>query len=1688
MRKARKRLLAFIMAVTMIVALLPVNMVNAEEHGSETVSEVTTEETVTEQATTETETSTQTTTEEITTEYQEEEKATETTDVTESVLTTEEVAEKTTEEATADDEKEEMVFSKMAAEPKALKSSLSGYEFDTDADKWSGYGKSGWKWYVKSGGSKHYVFCLNEGADMHPGVHDYKKVSGYSGKTSWRFSTALNYFYAINGNSWSGNSQYAAVQTTIWGSSSPALAKYIDHAWELTSENSGRHSGDDSYSSKLTVMRGSQMDTSGHRKSEIAGMEKSKVQTLNKSNLVSGTTYKKTVSLGGKAWKYFSAGGSGTWSDSSAGNRGDVVVYGIYDTNGNKLDGKTASASVASNGDVTVTLDPSSGYGNTKDNPVTVVMRVKMTYTGTSDGITYLKKSGWQSLSYSTASAGSAYFGIQAYAEQGTIANTTVSIEKVDEFENFVPGCTFTLQKDGMFVDRKTINDEIFNYFEIDEEGTYTLQETGAASGTTLNPTVYTFTAEKVTEDGVQKIKINGQTDYKIQCKNNFLPGSVHLTKYADKLVKFENGKFVFQEQAFSGVEFKFYAEQDIYCNGTKIWSAGTEITNGMQWGDSHTVAITGSKTDENGNIKIDNLPAGKYRATEIPPAGYFVPNPNFSFTVTAGEDTPINDGKIVNKIVPCSVQITKVDGDTKKALPGTEITLYAAVTNKNTDGAALVTKEDTVPVVVSRDTETGEEKLVNDKWVPIQTAITDVNGLCSFTELPNGEYLAAETKAVSGYALCEESYTFKHDATAYEEGMHSGITFTHTMEDFKISTLLIIHKTGEVLTKIEDKTSEYGNYKQLVYEQKDLSGITFGVYNQKEELVNTITTNQDGIAKASNLPFGKYKVKEIKTDNEHILDTKEYEVDLTEKPELEIIKAEINVTNAHTKLETSVYKEGEIPEFDDSVTSDEEDIYSYKTAALAGAVFGVYADCDITNYAGEVVVRKNDCLGYCQTDTSGIAAYSGILEAGNYYFKEIKTSDDNYMLCADTVPFTVVWEGKDISQLVNPANPVINEYIKGSIKVIKTDGKEKKYLQGVVFNLMDMKDNLLGEYETDKNGEINIENLPKGIYYLQEKATLKGYKLDDSIREINLTDTNLDQVVKIKNEYNKTSIVARTDTTINGSGSVRTGDHMIWIIFMLMMLSAFLFVYMTGMKRKSAATVVCKKKKQKEFKKFMVFVLIAGMVFSNIPVYAAGNEVPEQPSSEAPGDTGDEDKGEEETLAGTIFTSDGFTYEFDEYYTLTITEIDESVTGKHVVIPDKVEYEGEKYDVRFVDVAALPEDMVSLTIGWNLQEIDTIDADIFSELTNVYVKNMEISIYEKFAENVKITCYKNSAAAKDHIKEWENEPEYFYIHVFYELNGGMDPKNPDIYYLGEELPLSDSKKSGYLFAGWYTDMDFDKESGIDSLDSYIYGSDLTLYAKFVKSEYSITYILNDGTNSPNNTPYYITGKGATLYNPTRSGYRFEGWYTDKDFKNLITDIGMDACEDYTLYAKWSELDQAAASESAENVYTIKYVLNGGTDPGNPAAYKQTSETFTLKNPQRAGYTFGGWYTSTDYKKSIKKVYKGSAGDLTLYAKWNKVSVKKITIKEFRNIRTKKAKVTFKKITGAKGYEIKYSTVKKFAKNKTKTVNTAKLTYTLKKLKKNKTYYVKVRAYKLDSTGSKVYGKYSAVKKVKIRK
>ena len=97
----------------------------------------------------------------------------------------------------------------------------------------------------------------------------------------------------------------------------------------------------------------------------------------------------------------------------------------------------------------------------------------------------------------------------------------------------------------------------------------------------------------------------------------------------------------------------------------------------------------------------------------------------------------------------------------------------------------------------------------------------------------------------------------------------------------------------------------------------------------------------------------------------------------------------------------------------------------------------------------------------------------------------------------------------------------------------------------------------------------------------------------------------------------------------------------------------------------------------------------------------------------------------------------------------------------------------------------------------------------------------------------------------------------------------------------------------------------------------------------------------------------------------------------------------------------------------------------------------------------------------------------------------NKKTLPKVNLRMLKNKKGKKLVVRWNTVKGAKGYQLQYALNKKFKKKKS--VQTKKTKYIIKKLKKKKTYYIRVRAYKMNGK-KKVYGKWSMVKKVKIKK
>ena len=227
-------------------------------------------------------------------------------------------------------------------------------------------------------------------------------------------------------------------------------------------------------------------------------------------------------------------------------------------------------------------------------------------------------------------------------------------------------------------------------------------------------------------------------------------------------------------------------------------------------------------------------------------------------------------------------------------------------------------------------------------------------------------------------------------------------------------------------------------------------------------------------------------------------------------------------------------------------------------------------------------------------------------------------------------------------------------------------------------------------------------------------------------------------------------------------------------------------------------------------------------------------------------------------------------------------------------------------------------------------------------------------------------------------------------------------------------------------------------------------------------------------SSNTSNTEIYYTTNGQTASSSYTKSHRYKKPFTISK-KTTIKAI---AVKD----TYWNS-DQTSKTVDGR-VYTVNFKSNGGSSVSKQ--YVQYNKVIKKpSNPKRSKYTFAGWYTDSKLTKAWDFNTKIKSGK-TLYAKWKKISLKQAVISKVQNVSGKKIKVTVKKVSGADGYQIQYST--KSNMKSAKTVTSSKTTTTISKLSKGKKYYVRVKAYKKDSTGKKVAGKWSKVKNLKVSK
>ncbi|MBQ5559008.1 MAG: leucine-rich repeat protein [Lachnospiraceae bacterium] len=181
--------------------------------------------------------------------------------------------------------------------------------------------------------------------------------------------------------------------------------------------------------------------------------------------------------------------------------------------------------------------------------------------------------------------------------------------------------------------------------------------------------------------------------------------------------------------------------------------------------------------------------------------------------------------------------------------------------------------------------------------------------------------------------------------------------------------------------------------------------------------------------------------------------------------------------------------------------------------------------------------------------------------------------------------------------------------------------------------------------------------------------------------------------------------------------------------------------------------------------------------------------------------------------------------------------------------------------------------------------------------------------------------------------------------------------------------------------------------------------------------------------------------------------------------------------------------DQGNELVSKDMGYAVCFVTGTNKNVEGLTHLEKGSKITEPTGLEKEGYVLEGWYTNRACTDEYKWNFETSTitEDVMLYANWvQKVkTVSKVKSVSVKVLKGKKAKITWKKCSDVAGYEIQISTNKNFKKANTTKKVISKNTYT-KKLKKG-TYYVRVRAYVLDDTGKKVYGKFSDKKKKSVK-
>lgn len=504
---------------------------------------------------------------------------------------------------------------------------------------------------------------------------------------------------------------------------------------------------------------------------------------------------------------------------------------------------------------------------------------------------------------------------------------------------------------------------------------------------------------------------------------------------------------------------------------------------------------------DENGYAQTKDLPYGIYTVHQV--KGWDGRELLADFDVYIAKDGQTYRYLANNANFESYIKIVKVDAETGKVIPyaGAGFQLYRP------DGS-LITQTFTYPEVTTIDTF-----YTNDEG----TLITPEK-----LEYGSG-YSLVEVFAPYGYTLNSEPVYFDvtQDASTDEEG----VTVIEVVKpNMAQKGVIKINKSGEVFSSVTEADGLY----QPVFSVQGLPGAVYEITAaedivtpdgttrySKGEIVDTVTTDETGLAESKPLYLGKYEIREIKAPYGMVLNTDIRTAELVYAgQEIEITETSASFYNERQKAAVSL----------DKVLEQNTQFGIGMNGEITAVTFGLFAAEDLTA-ADSSVIPADGLLEILSVDENGHAVCKTDLPFGSFYLKELST-DEHYILSNEKYPIVFDYAGQDTALVeikANDGKPIDNDLIYGEIHGLKKD-EDGNALGGAVIGLFKAdcteftRENAILTAVSREDGGFSFANVPYGNWLVREIEAPTGFVLSDEIFAVTVDKDDAVMEVEIEN------------------------------------------------------------------------------------------------------------------------------------------------------------------------------------------------------------------------------------------------------------------------------------------------------------------------------------------------------------------------------------------------------------------------------------------------------------------------------------------------------------------------------------------------------------------------------------------